>query len=119
MAIYDRLKRCEDPIWTQQEVEKFWNVLQPYLGHLLNDEMPLPDFNIDFSNMRTSCKKDRRHCMALVHECMWKGQYSLAVANMNALKAFFDGENRGCQNCTLAEKLRELEDVFKHSPLER
>ena len=119
MAIYDRLKRCEDPIWTQREVEKFWEVLEPYLVHLLNDEMPLPDFNIDFSYLNTDSEKDRQYCMDIVNGCMWKGRYSLAVANMNASKAFFDGENTGRQSRTLAERLGELEGVFKNSPMER
>ena len=119
MAIYDRLKRCEDPIWTQREVEKFWKVLEPYLVHLLNDEMPLPDFNIDFSYMSADSEKDRQHCMDIVNGCVWKGRYSLAVANMNASKAFFDGENTDPQSRMIAERLRELEGVFKHSPLQR
>lgn len=119
MAIYDSLKRYQDPIWTQQEVEKFWDVLQPYLTHLLNDEVPLPDFNIDFSYMNANSDRDRQHCMEIVHSCMWKGRYSLAVANMNASKTFFDGENGGRQSCTLAEKLQQLEEAFKYSPLER
>ena len=119
MAIYDRLKRYQDPIWTQGEVDKFWDVLQSYITHLLNDELPLPDFSIDFTFMSPSSEKDRQRCMDIVHGCMWKGRYSLAVANMNALKTFFGEENRDRENCTLTEKLRQLEYVFKHSPLKR
>lgn len=119
MAIYERLKRCEDPIWTQQEVEKFWEVLKPYLVDLLNGELPLPDFNIDFSYMRADSQRDREHCMEIVHGCMWKGRYSLAVANLNAAKAFFDGDKTAHRCWTLAEKVQELEDVYKRRPLER
>ena len=79
----------------------------------------LPDFNIDFSNKNANSEKDRHHCMDVVHFCMWKGRYSLAIANMKASTAFFDGENTGPQCSTLAARLRELESVFKHSPLER
>lgn len=119
MAIYDCLKRQQDPIWTQREVGKFWEVVRPYLTHLLDDEMPLPDFNIDFSCLNSNSDKDRQLCMDVVHGCLWKGKYSLAVANLKAVEAFFDNENKGRQHLTIAEKLRKLEDAFKRSPFER
>lgn len=119
MAIYDCLKRQQDPIWTQREVEKFWNVMRPYLGHLLGDEMPLPDFNIDFSCLDSNSVKDRQLCMNVVHDCLWKRKYSLAVANLKAVETFFDGENKRRQYLTIADKLRILEDVFKRSPFDR
>ena len=118
MAIYDCLKRQQDPIWTQREVEKFWDVLRPYLAHLLNDEMPLPDYNIDFASLSSNSDKDRQFCMDVLHGCLWKGKYSLAVANLKAVQAFFESGNEGYGQ-TIAEQLRALEDVFKRSSLER
>ena len=115
MAIYDCLKRQQDPIWTQLEVEKFWNVLRPYLIHLLRNEMPLPDFNIDFTCLDSSNVKDKQFCMNVVHGCLWKGKYSLAVANLKAVETFFDGR----QYHTIADELRTLEGVFKRSPFDR
>ena len=118
MAIYDCLKRQQDPIWTQREVEKFWDVLRPYLAHLLNDEIPLPDYNIDFASLSSNSEKDRQFCMDVLHDCLWKGKYSLAVANLKAVQTFFDSGNEGYGQ-SIAEQLRALEDVFKSSPLER
>lgn len=57
--------------------------------------------------------------MNVVHDCLWKGKYSLAVANLKAVETFFDGENKRRQYLTIADKLRILEDVFKRSPFDR
>lgn len=118
MAIYDCLKRQQDPIWTHCEVEKFWDVLRPYLAHLLTGEMPLPDYSIDFTSLSSNSERDKQFCMDVVHGSLWRGKYSLAVANMKALEAFFDCRNKSCE-CNIADQLRLLEDVFKRRPLER
>lgn len=119
MAIYDCLKRHRDPIWTQREVEKFWEVMRPYLLHLLSGELPLPDINIDFTGLNSNSVKHRELCMNVIHRCLWKGKYSLAVANLKAVEAFFAGENKDCQYFAVADKLRVLEDVFKRRPFDR
>lgn len=119
MAIYDCLKRNQDPIWTQREVEKFWEVMRPYLLHLLSGELPLPDFNIDFTSLNSNSVKHRELCMNVVHSCLWKGKYSLAVANLKAVEAFFDGENKNCQYFAVTDKLGVLEVVFKRRPFDR
>ncbi|XP_027055026.1 uncharacterized protein LOC113682076 [Pocillopora damicornis] len=118
MAIYDCLKRQQDPIWTHCEVEKFWDVLRPYLAHLLTGEMPLPDYSIDFTSLSSNSERDKQFCMDVVHGSLWRGKYSLAVANLKALEAFFDCRNKSC-DCNIADQLRLLEDVFKRRPLER
>lgn len=118
MAIYDCLKRQQDPIWTHYEVEKFWDVLRPYLAHLLTGEMPLPDYSIDFTSLSSNSERDKQFCMDVVHGSLWRGKYSLAVANLKALEAFFDCTNKSCE-CNIADQLRLLEDVFKRRPLER
>ena len=93
--------------------------MRPYLGHLLRDERPLPDFNIDFSCLDSNNVKDKQLCMNVVHCCLWKGKYSLAVANLKAVEIFFDGGNKGWECHTMAEELRILEDVFKRSRFDR
>lgn len=119
MAIYDCLKRQQDPIWTQLEVERFWNVMRPYLIHLLRDETPLPDFSIDFTCLDSKNVKDKQLCMNVVHGCLWKGKYSLAVANLKAVETFFDGGNKSRQQHTIADELHVLKDVFKRTPFDR
>ena len=117
MAISDCLKHFPDPIWTSREVEQFWSVLQPYLATLLSDEMPLPDTNIDFTFLDPVNEQHRQRCIRLVHESMWKGKYSLAVANIKAVRIFFHSVlNR---NSSVAEQLQELKEVFERRPLER
>ncbi|XP_022785108.1 uncharacterized protein LOC111325546 [Stylophora pistillata] len=118
MAIYDCLKRQQDPIWTQCEVEKFWDVLQPYLAHLLTGEMPLPEYSINFTSISSNSEKDRQFCMDVIHGSLWRGKYSLAVANLKAVEAFFDCRNK-ISECNTAEQLRLLEVVFKRRPVER
>ena len=93
--------------------------MRPYLVHLLRDETPLPDFNIDFSCLDSNNVKDKHLCMNEVHGCLWKGKYSLAVANLKAVEIFFDGGNKGRECHAIAEELRILEDVFKRSRFDR
>lgn len=54
-----------------------------------------------------------------VHGCLWKGKYSLAVANLKALETFFDGGNKSRQQHAIADELHVLEDVFKRTPFDR
>lgn len=118
MAIADCLKRFHDPIWTPQEVDQFWSVLQPYLAKLLNDEMPLPDSNIKFTFLDPANEKHKKYCIQNIHESMWKGKYSVAVANIKAVGTFFhDTVDSGHSSVT--DQLQELKDVFKRRPLER
>ena len=86
MAVSDCLKRFHDPIWSASEVEQFWSVIQPYLAKLLNHEMPLPDSNIDFTFLNPANEKHKQDCMQAIHHSMWKGKYSLAVANIKAVR---------------------------------
>ena len=46
--------------------------MRPFLVHLLGDETPLPNFNIDFSCLDSNNVKDKQLCMNVVHGCLWK-----------------------------------------------
>ena len=116
MAISDCLKQFQDPIWTSREVEQFWSVLQPYLAALLNDELPLPDTNIDFTFLDPQNERHKKRCIRSVHESMWKGKYSLSVANIKAVGNFFQ---KTVSMSTVAEQLQELKEVFEQRPFER
>lgn len=120
MAISDCLKCFQDPIWTSREVEHFWAVLHPYLATLLDDEMPLPDTNIDFTVLDPLNEIHKKHCIKIIHDSLWKGKYSLAVANIKAVRSFFhDTVHTSNRNSTVAERLQELKEVFEQRPLER
>lgn len=116
MSISDSLKRFNDPIWTVREVNKFWEVVEPYLKRLLMGDLPLPEHNIDFNKMN-SCDQ----CMEHVHDCMWRGKYTLAVANLRAILKFFDGggKSSGVIIPSTADELRQLKRIFTHEPLRR
>ena len=117
MAISDCLKRFHDPIWTSKEVDRFWSVLQPYLAKLMNHEMPLPDSSIDFNFLNPANEKHRQRCMQAIHESMWKGKYSLAVADIKAVRTFFDDAVHS--SSSVNEQLQELKGIFERRPLER
>ena len=116
MEISDSLKRFHDPIWSASEVEQFWSVIQPYLAKLLNHEMPLPDSNIDFTFLNPANEKHKQDCMQAIHHSMWKGKYSLAVANIKAVRTYFHHTVQG--QPSFAEQLQELREVFERLPIE-
>ena len=113
MDTLNHLQNFRDPIWTSGEVEKFWNVLQPYLTLLLGKEIRLPHPNIDFIVLDQDNVRHRDNCLRIVHKYMWNGKYSLAVANFKAVRAFF-----GNTEASLREQLKELREVFENIPLE-
>lgn len=117
MAISDCLRRFHDPIWTPKEVDQFWIVLQPYLAQLLNHEMPLPDPTIDFTFLDPANEKHKQRCMRAIHVWMWKGKYSLAVANIKAVGTFFHDAVHS--SSSVREQLQELKEVFERRPFER
>lgn len=122
MSISDCLKRFNDPVWTTREVDRFWQVVEPYLKHLLKGDLPLPEHDVDFNKMNISDEKKQRRCMEHVHECMWKGRYSLAVANLKAIRQFFDGAQQNeliVPSVTDDHELRQLKRIFVQEPLRR
>lgn len=108
-----RVKLKRDPIWSNFEVEKFWNVLEPYIRQLLRCEIPtlLDDFQF-FEEELNDKNYDKRIFYQNIHDNMWHGRYSSAVANLKALKKFSpladDNEN---------SHLQELREIFLRRPL--
>ena len=117
MAISDCLRRFHDPIWTPKEVDRFWIVLQPYLAQPLNNEMPLPDPSIDFTFLDPANERHKQRCIQTIHGSMWKGKYSLAVANIKAVRTFFHDAVHS--SSSVGEQLQELKEVFERRPLKR
>lgn len=119
MAVW--LKKTPEPIWTTNEVERFWEILEPYLRQLVSGEIPTPfdDFQFidpDFANENY----ERKVCYQKVHNNMWDGKYSSAVAN---LKAFRRHSQTSCGqpvNDDIIDEnshLRELKKIFIRRPL--
>ena len=114
----DKSKMCvdcfvEDPIWTTRELNRFWAVLEPYVERLLRGDLPLPDHNMDFDRMR-SWHQYTVH----VHDCLWRGRYTLAVANFRAVLRFC-GYQVGTAKCSITDELDLLKDIFIREPLRR
>ncbi|KAL9964431.1 hypothetical protein ACROYT_G028074 [Oculina patagonica] len=114
MAISDSLKRFHDPVWTAKEVEQFWSVLEPYLTQLLNHETALPESSIDIASLDPGNLTHKQHCMQAIHDSMWKGKYSLAVANIKAVRTFFRDTVQ--RQSSVTEQLQELKEVFHRRP---
>lgn len=121
MAISDYLKGFRDSIWTPIEVDQFWRVLHPYLAQLLNDVMPLPDSDIDFSSLDPGNEKHKQRCIQIIHQSLWKGKYSLAVANIKAIKTFFRDSAGSAKNnhVGVSDLLQELKKAFENRPMTR
>lgn len=119
MAISDYLKGFREPMWTTIEVDKFWRVLHPYLDQLLNGAMPLPDSDIDFTSLDPGNEKHKQHCIQIIHQSMWKGKYSLSVANIKAIKTFFQDSAVSANNnhVSVSDLLRELKKAFEYRPM--
>ena len=88
MAVSHCLKR----FWKS---EQFWNVLQSYFAVLCHatERLPLSDTNTDFSFLDPKNERHEERCIRSVHESMWKGKYSLAVAGIKAVRIFFSQDN--------------------------
>ena len=117
-----RLKKNPEPIWTNREVEQFWAILEPYIRQLVSGEIPtlLDDFQFleeEISN--TNC--DKKIFYQNIHDNMWHGKYSSAVANLKALRrisrsdAF--GDSTSLQNNNETSDLEELKKIFIQRPL--
>lgn len=121
-----------EPNWTPAEIEKFWAVLEPYLIDLLSNRT-LPEHSMDFTDMDPRNSKDWKHCLEYLHENMWSGRYTETVANMKAVRLFFNRSKmrnisvRGrsdlidylLQSITLKDELQTLKDIFFQRPISR
>ena len=83
----------------------------------MNHEMPLPDSSIDFNFLNPANEKHKQRCMQAIHKLMWKGKYSLAVADIKAVRTFFHDAVHG--SSSVNEQLQELKGIFERRPLER
>ena len=92
----------KEPLWTGQEVEKFWTKLKPYIQQLLKGEInALPHPDIDTSNMNKDSYNHYDQCILDIQELMWTGKYSLAVSNLREANQFFE------KTCQSTEKYTE------------
>ena len=119
-----RLKRKSDPIWTNREVEQFWAILEPYIRQLVSGEIPtlLDDFQF-LKDEITDTNYNRKIFYQNIHDNMWHGRYSSAVANLKALRRFSQTDSRGeastlrNNNETSDLVLEELKSIFVQRPL--
>lgn len=121
-----------EPNWTPAEIEKFWAVLELYLIDLLSNRT-LPEHSIDFTDMDPKSSKDWTLCLEYLHECMWSGRYTETVANMKAVRLFFNKSKlrniavKGrsdlidylLQSISLKDELQTLKDIFFQRPISR
>ncbi|CAB4032975.1 Hypothetical predicted protein [Paramuricea clavata] len=119
-----RLKRNPEPIWTNREVEQFWAILEPYIRQLISGEIPtlLDDFQF-LKEEITDTSYDRKIFYQNIHDNMWHGRYSSAVANLKAFRRFSQPDSCG-EPSTLRNKnetsdlvLEELKKIFIQRPL--
>ena len=102
-----------EPLWTTEEKEKFWNVLEAYLRELVCCEMPLPIANVDFRQKKKRNSKSYRDlCRSITREYLWSGRYSLAVS---FYKAILTGSSKaGCVHTET--QLQDIKKIFMEKP---
>lgn len=92
MAVSDCLKplNWDTDLDSLAKSEQFWNVLQPYFAVLCyaTKRLPLIDTNTDFFFLDPKNERHEKRCIRSVHEAVWKGKYSLGVADIKAAKIF-------------------------------
>jgi hypothetical protein len=117
-----RLKRKPEPIWTNHEVEQFWAILEPYIRQLVSDEIPtlLDDFQFRKEEI-TDTRYDTKIFYQYIHDNMWRGRYSAAVANLKTFRRFSQPDSRGEPTTFIRNNetsdLEELKKIFIQRPL--
>lgn len=120
-----RVQSKLEPIWTNREVEQFWAILEPYIRQLISDEIPtlLDDFQF-LKEEITGTNYNRKIFYRSIHENMWRGKYSSAVANLKAFRRFSELNScchvsalRNNKNETSDVVLQELKKIFLERPL--
>lgn len=116
-----RLKKRPEPIWTTNEVERFWAILEPYLRQLVSGEIPTPLDDFYFIDLDlTNTTYQRKVFCQKVHDNMWDGKYSSAVANLKALRKYSRTScEQALDNDTVgdAAALDELKKIFIRRPI--
>ena len=111
-----RLRRNPEPIWSNREVEQFWAILEPYIRQLVSGEIPtlLDDFQFLQEEITDTINYDRKIFIRSIHDNMWHGRYSSAVANLKALRRF----SGSCgNNLSESSDIEELKRIFVQRPL--
>lgn len=117
-----RLKKTPDPIWTTNEVERFWAILEPYLRQLVSGEIPTPLDDFQFIDLDlANAAYQRKLFYQKVHDNMWDGKYSSAVANLKAIRRYSqttcDQLINNDDSINEASDLEELKKIFIQRPL--
>lgn len=98
-----------EPLWTKNEKERFWGILEAYLRRLVNDEMPLPSITLDHYKKQKQGKGNTYDLYKnVIREYMWCGRYSLAVSMFKTL-------NRSCKPDPNKE-LMAMKKIFMEKP---
>ena len=74
-----------EPLWTSNEKERFWDILEAYLKQLINGEMPLPSITLDRYKGKHTKENTYNLYKSIIREYMWCGRYSLAVSMLKTL----------------------------------
>lgn len=113
---YSEITTTPEPLWTFTEIEKFWKVIECYLKDLLT-KLPLPASNLDFTYLDAESFYDYRNCVKCLHDGLWNGRYSEAVANFKAVKDFFEEgvqleeQQQHCKSWS-SNELQALKSIF-------
>ncbi|XP_028405531.1 uncharacterized protein LOC114528131 [Dendronephthya gigantea] len=112
-----RLRRNPEPIWSNREVEQFWAILEPYIRQLVSGEIPtlLDDFQFLEEEITDTVNYDRKIFIQNIHDSMWHGRYSSAVANLKALRRF--SGSCGVSSFDESSDIEELKRIFIQRPL--
>ena len=98
-----------EPLWTNDEKEKFWKIFEGYLRQLVSGEMPLPVITLDQCKKRKRGKDNTSELYnSIIREYMWCGRYSLAVSTFKAL-------NRS-SNTDADDELKIMKKIFMDKP---
>ena len=102
-----------EPLWTMDEKEKFWKVLEAYLRQLVCLEMQLPIVNVDLTKRKKhSSKLYRDMYRSITREYLWSGRYSLAVS---FYKAILNGSSKAGYVHTETQ-LQDIKKIFMEKP---
>ena len=102
-------KSSKEPLWTDAEMAKFWDVLDPYISRLIAGQAPLPSHDLDLEVKDDQSSNHLDLAILDVQELMWTGKYSQAVAALRATVAYF--KNCKSEKYDLSNKEAELKTL--------
>lgn len=101
-----------EPRWTGVELWRFWLVIAPYMESLLQGDVnvPAPDQGFNTKVLRPGNRNDY---LAIIHDQMWEGKYSRAVANFKSLCSnLSDDKQQLMVFDDIAEEMEALRKIF-------